>query len=101
MVVEPEPDEVRLSVEGGLVPLGPSARACRVVVADLAPQDAARLRVALEAAAGPASDDRLSGMPDVRIYRLQLPGRTAVFDDVTATPEEHALVGLVSELAAR
>jgi hypothetical protein len=40
-------------------------------------------------------------MPDVLVYRLEAPGGTLVFDDVTATPEEHQLVGLISALAGR
>jgi len=99
---DPQPLEVRLTVDGGFAPLGPTPRVYRVATADLGPADAERLRRAVAATVqSETGPERLSGMPDVLVYRLEMRGHAAVFDDVTATPGQHELVALVMELAGR
>lgn len=101
MTAAEQPLEVGLSVEGGLVALGRGPLVLHVSSDRLAPEQRARLRSAVDAVLALATPGPpLSGMPDVRVYRLQLPGRVVVVDDVTATPEERELVALVQALAA-
>lgn len=95
------PLEVGLSVEGGFAALGRAPTVLHVTADRLAADDQAELRAAVERVLARTEPDRpLSGMPDVLVYRLRLPGRLLVVDDVTATPEERVLVALVRRLAA-
>ena len=102
MGTEDLPLEVGLSVDGGFAPLSLQRRVVRITAEGLPTDQAEELRRAVDAVAAPSADapsEQLSGMPDVMVYRVQLPGRQLVFDDVTATPEQRELVTLVTRLA--
>lgn len=91
---------LELTVEGGFAHLGGSPTRISVERSALPHDDAAALDEMLATADLPSRPPvDVSGMPDVFVYRLRLGGDVeagpVTFDDVTATPELHALVAWI------
>ena len=90
-------------MEGGFAPLGGASRRLCVDDSDLEGPTAAELSILVETAwAQGVAGAAVSGMPDVFVYHLSVTDesgcRTATFDDVTASPEMHALVARIVDL---
>jgi len=92
-------------MEGGFAPLGGARRTFCVDDSDLQGATAADLATLVATAwPGGVGGGAVSEMPDVLVYHLSVTDetgcRTATFDDVTASPEMHALVARIVDLAS-
>jgi hypothetical protein len=97
---------IDLTMEGGFAPLGGPARRFSLDASELEAAEAARLDTLIAAVwQKPLPEADLSGMPDVFVYHVSVTDesgcRSATFDDVTASPDLHALVARVLALAER